>query len=300
MTLPNFLIIGAAKSGTTAIYTFIKQHPDIYMSPRKELRFFSNITPPPEGLHKDYIHESVATLEDYERYFDGVTDEHIYGESSPMYLYTPGAAERIKATLPDVKLFAILRNPVDRAFSAYTHGLREWKEPAGTFREALAREPERIQAGWGMLWHYSQAGFYYQQLSRYYRIFKPEQIKVVLHDDLLSNAAKLLREIFVFLGVDPDFQPDTSAHPNVSGFPKNEALHTWMRKVFVEDNCLQRLSRKLFPMAFRQKVIYKVRSLNLEKRKMPEDIRRDLQAQFREDIKQLEGLINRDLSHWML
>ncbi len=299
MTLPNFLIIGAAKSGTTAIYTYLKQHPEIYMSPRKELRYFSNITPPPEDVPKDYIHESVQTLEAYERYFDGVTDERIYGESSPMYLYTPGTAERIKTTLPDVKLFAILRNPVERAFSAYTHGLREWKEPAGTFEEALAREPERIQAGWGMLWHYTQAGFYYQQLQRYYKVFAREQIMVVLHDDLVADASQLMRAMFAFLEVDPDFKPDTSAHPNVSGFPRSESLHRWMRKVFVEDNLLQRLSRKLFPMAFRQKIIQQVRALNLEKRQMPDDIRGQLQALFREDTEKLENLIERDLAHWL-
>ena len=200
MTLPNFLIIGAAKSGTTAIYTYIKQHPQIFMSPRKELRFFSNITPPPPDVPKEYIHEGVSTLEEYASFFDNVRDEKAYGESSPMYLYTPGTAERIKATLPDVKLFAILRNPVDRAYSAYTHGLRDWIEPATTFEKALALEKERIQAGWGMLWHYTQAGFYYEQLKRYYEIFDQKQIMVVLHDDLVHDVDSLLRNLFTLLG----------------------------------------------------------------------------------------------------
>lgn len=298
MTLPNFLIIGAAKSGTTAIYTYIKQHPQIYMSPRKELRFFSNITPPP-NVPKEYIHEGVSTLEEYESFFDGVRDEKAYGESSPMYLYTPGTAERIKATLPHVKLFAILRNPVDRAYSAYTHGLRDWIEPATTFEEALALEQERIRAGWGMLWHYTQAGFYYEQLKRYYEIFDPSQIMVVLHDDLVQDVDGLLRKLFIYLDVDPDFKPDTTSRPNASGFPKNEALHKWMRRLFYEDNIIKDISAKVFPRSFRKSVVRNVRKVNLEKRRLPEKTREELQEVFHEDIQKLEGLLNRDLSKWL-
>jgi len=181
MTLPNFLIIGAAKSGTTALYTYLKQHPEIFMSTPKELRYFSNVSSPPEGIPH---HRAVFSLEEYKSYFDAVTDEKAYGESSPMYLYTPGTAERIRTAIPDVKILAILRNPIDRAYSAYTHALRDWIETAETFEEALEKEPERIGAGWGMLWHYANAGYYYEQLSRYYKVFDPDQIRVFLHDDL--------------------------------------------------------------------------------------------------------------------
>lgn len=299
MTLPNFLIIGAAKSGTTAIYTYIKQHPEIYMSPRKELRYFSNITPPSANVPKEYLHESVSTLEEYESFFDGVTTEKVYGESSPMYLYTPGTAERIQAVLSDVKLFAILRNPVDRAYSAYTHGLREWKEPANTFEEALALEPERIRAGWGMLWHYTQSGFYYQQLSRFYNIFDHSQIKVVLHDDLVRDVDQVLRDIFTFLGVDPDFKPDTSARPNVSGFPKSEFKHKLMKHLFMNSNPIKSVSRKLFPEKFRRHVMVTMREKNLEKRQISIETKKKLQDLYREDVQMLSQLIDRDLSRWL-
>jgi len=299
MTLPNFLIIGAAKSGTTAIYTYIKQHSNIYMSPRKELRYFSNINPPNKDVPNDYVHKGVSTLKEYESYFDGVTNEHVYGESSPMYLYTPGTAERIKAVIPDVKLLAILRNPVDRAFSAYTHGLREWKEPAATFEEALQKEPERIKAGWGMLWHYTKAGFYYQQLNRYYQVFNPQQIKVVLYDDLLTDATHLLQSIYKFLEVDDQFEPDTSLRPNVSGFPKNEMFHKLMERLFIDDNLIKRISQVIIPKNMQKLAMVKLRETNLEKRKMPTEIRTYLQELFREDIQILEDLIDRDLSHWL-
>jgi len=300
MTLPNFLLIGAAKSGTTALHDFIKQHPSIYMSPRKELRFFSNISSPPPGLSEDFIHPGVDTLEEYERYFDGVTNQKIIGESSPMYLYVPGSAERIKATLTkDVKLLAILRNPVDRAFSAYTHALREWKEPCGSFREALEKEEERIAAGWGMLWHYTQAGFYYEQLLRYVNLFRREQIKVVLHDDLVSDSSTLLEGIFTFLEVDPTFIPDTSGRPNVSGFPKNQKYHTFLKRLFIEDNPIKRVGRRFMPTSVSKQIMSKMRFINLEKRPMPKDIRAELRELFTNDIKSLESLIDRDLSAWL-
>lgn len=299
MTLPNFLMIGAAKSGTTALHDFLKQHPSVYMSPRKELRFFSNISPPPKGLSEDFIHPGVKTIDEYKSYFYGVTNEKIIGESSPMYLYTPGTAERIKAILPNVKLLAILRNPTDRAYSAYTHALREWKEPADSFQEALALEQERINAGWGMLWHYTQAGFYYEQLDQYYQVFDSKRITVVLYDDLVSDASVLLNDIFEFLKIDPTYDPNTRARPNVSGFPIIKSYHSFLYNLFMKRNPIKWLSRLVIPKSIRQQAMIHLRSINLEKRPMPEGIREILNQLFYDDIKKLEELIHRDLSLWV-
>ena len=299
MTLPNFLLIGAAKSGTTAIYAYIKQHPEIFMSTPKELRFFSYPGSYPEGLDEKYIHKGVTTLDEYIAHFDGVKGEKAIGEASPMYIYTPGTAERIKETIPGVKLLAILRNPVDRAYSAYMHAIREWNEPSETFKAALEKEPERIAAGWGLLWHYTKAGYYFEQLDRYYKIFNPNQIKVVLYDDLVKDTEGLIKDIFEFLGVDPTFSPDTSARPNVSGFPKSPGFHKFMYRLFMEDNPIKRVSQLVFPKKTRQNVMVNMRLMNLEKRKMSKDIRNELINLFRDDIEKLEKLINRDLSFWV-
>jgi hypothetical protein len=300
MTLPNFLIIGAAKSGTTAIYAYIKQHPDIFMATPKELRYFSYSGPDPENLSEEYIHKGVTTLEAYQQHFSEVASQKIIGEASPMYLYWPGTAERIKETIPDVKMLAILRNPVDRAYSSYMHAIRDWREPAGSFNAALEKEQERIDAGWGILWHYRNAGFYYQQLSRYYDIFEPDQIKVALYDDLLSNPFALIKDIFAFLEVDQAFSPDISSHPNISGFPKNKRFHEFMNQLFQKDNPIKTISRKLFPESLRRKVMEKMREPNLEKLVMPIDTRLELIESFHDDIRNLEKLIQRDLSLWLL
>lgn len=299
MTLPNFLIIGAAKSGTTAIYTYIKQHPQIFMSEQKELRFFSYTSEPIIKPPKDYIHPAITTLKEYQQHFTQVTDEIAIGESSPMYLYTPGTAERIKHHIPEVKLLAILRNPIQRAYSAYTHALREWKEPAGSFESALQQEDERIAAGWGMLWHYKKSGLYYQQLLPYYDIFNPEQIKVVLYDDLVANTNQLLQDIFKFLGVEPSFRPDTSSRPNVSGFPKNQFIHKLMKRIFIEDNPVKQISRRVFPEDFRKNVMPSLRRYNLEKRPMSHATKEYLIDYYKDEVTALGKFLNRDLSHWI-
>lgn len=269
------------------------------MSTPKELRYFSYTGPYPEDLDEKYIHRGETTLEDYKAHFQDVKDEKVIGEASPMYLYTPGTAERIREVIPDVKLLAILRNPVDRAFSAYVHAIRDWNEPAPSFRAALEKEQERIDAGWGILWHYTNAGFYYEQLNRYYQVFDRHQIKVVLYDDLLKDARALMRTIFEYLEIDPSFTPDTTARPNVSGFPKNPGFHQFMYRLFMQDNPIKRISHVIFPKAFRQKVMVNMRQINLEKRSMPEDIRGELGDLFHEDIRKLEKLIGRDLSNWV-
>ena len=299
MTLPNFLIIGAAKSGTTAIYTYIKQHPQIFMSDQKELRYFSYSDEPSNETPADFIHPSVTTLEEYEHHFDAVSDENVIGESSPTYLYTPGTAERIKTVLPNVKLLAILRNPIDRAYSAYTHALREWKEPAGSFDFALQQEQARIAAGWGMLWHYKKAGLYSQQLMSYFNVFDKEKIKVVLYDDLVLDTNNLLREIFRFLNVDEHFQPDTSSRPNVSGFPKNKFAHNIMRAVFIENNPIKTIGQKTIPHKLRTSFVKSLRNYNLEKRAMSQEVREILVDYYQNDIILLEKLLKRDFSHWI-
>jgi len=299
MTLPNFLIIGAAKSGTTAIYTYIKQHPEIFMSTPKELRYFSYSGPYPKKLSEDHIHRGVTTLEEYQQHFDDVESQKIIGEASPMYLYWPGTAKRIKEVIPDVKMLVILRNPIDRAFSSYMHAIRDWREPAGSFKSALEEEQERIDAGWGILWHYKNAGFYYQQLKRYYDIFNPDQIKVVLYDDLVLDPHALIKGIFAFLEIDQTFEPDISLRPNVSGFPKSKRFHKLMNQLFQQDNPIKRISRVLFPKSLRRNVMEKMREPNLEKREMPKEVRAELMDVFHNDISHLEKLIHRDLSIWL-
>ena len=152
MTMPNFLIIGAVKAGTTSLHDWLSQHPQIYMSSIKELNFFAfegdNLEVFKGKFNKEYLAGFETTLQGYRKHFQGVTNEIAIGESSPTYLYHPKAPERIQHYIPDVKLIAILRNPVERAYSNYLHTIRDSIEPFTDFAQALEEEESRIQDGW--------------------------------------------------------------------------------------------------------------------------------------------------------
>lgn len=180
MTLPNMLIIGAPKSGTTSLYQYISGHPQVYMSPIKEPFFFAS-----DNGRLDYpgtqvllpFGASITTPNAYEALFAGATSQHcIIGEASATYLYNSNTPARIKRLIPSVKMIAILRHPVERAFSQFMDNRRDGREPMLDFARALAVEDERIRRGWRLTVHYRAMGFYFQQLTRYYSLFPKEQI----------------------------------------------------------------------------------------------------------------------------
>lgn len=224
--LPNFLIIGAAKAGTTSLYRYLAQHPQIYMSQIKEPNFFAL-----EGQEVDfcgpddelYIRRfSVTDLQAYKALFKDATDEVALGEASALYLYSPEAPLRLCEYVPEVKLIVILRHPVDRAYSAFLHLLRDKREPLSDFACALRAEGERVRRNWEHIWHYRGMGFYAAQLERYYRHFSREQIRVYPYDALQMEPLAVIADIFHFLGVDETFQPDISVRYNEPGIPQAE------------------------------------------------------------------------------
>ena len=194
MTMPNFIIIGAAKSGTTALYKYLQQHPDIFMSEVKEPRFFAfeGETLAFKGPHDHgtrFNAETITDLATYQALFDGVKTESAIGEASPAYLSSAEkASARIHHHVPQAKLIAILRQPAERAYSGFMHTVRNGWEKNLQFDQVLKQEPQRIQENWGALWQHQTLGFYSEQLSHYYKRFSKEQMRVYLHDDLKKDA----------------------------------------------------------------------------------------------------------------
>lgn len=291
--MPNFLIIGAAKSGTTALYHYLKQHPQIYMSPNKEPKFFAlegqklNLS----GADAQDYKSAVVNINDYKKLFQGVTDELAIGEASTLYLYHPKAPERIHHYIPNTKLIAILRHPVERAYSGYIMHIGHGRETIYDFAQAIQEEKARISRNeiWG---HYINAGFYYTQLSRYFDLFKREQIKIYLYENLKEKPNDLIRDIFQFLRVDHTFVPNVTLKYNVLGIPRNEFARFFSRKI----NEINPVVKQLFP----DKIRHQVRS-KIFKAPPPllAEIRSDLIEVYRQDILQLQELINIDLSKWL-
>ena len=214
MTLPNFFILGAERSGTTSIYHYLKQHPDVYMSPNKEPNFYflEGVADKLRGNGTSaWLEGCTTTREAYLALFDGVTTEKAIGEASVGYLSKEGAAAAIHRDVPDARLFAVLRHPVERAYTAYMGMRLSGREPVVTFREALNREASRMAEDWSF-GGYRRTGLYCRQLNRYYSLFDREQIRIFLFEDFKSDPAAVVQDIFATLEVDTSFVPDTSIH----------------------------------------------------------------------------------------
>lgn len=295
--LPNFLILGAAKAGTTSLHHYLGQHPEVFVSSMKEPKYFAlkDESLDFQGPSQFINQSSVTTFEAYCDLFKGVKDEVAVGEASPLYLFSEKAPERIKETLPEAKLIVILRNPVDRAFSSYTHLLREGFETLD-FEESLLKESERIRDRWAPLWYYKSKGFYGEQLKRYTDLFPKEQLKIYLFEDLCQNPLGVVQDIFAYLGVDASFEPDMTMK-NVSGIPKNVAL----QRLLTRQNPLKTVGKALLPKQFRKSLSDKVQRQNLSgKPTLKPETRAELLELYRDDIQQLQVLIDRDLSAWLV
>jgi hypothetical protein len=303
--MPNFLIIGAAKAGTTSLYRYLEQHPQIYMSPVKEPKFFAfeGETPDYCGPGDRYANRfTITDLEAYQAQFQDTTNETAVGEASALYLYSPKAVERIQHRIPNTKLIAILRHPVDRAYSSFLHLIREEREPLNDFAQALAEEEVRIHNQWQFIWHYKTVGFYSVQLKRYFDTFSQSQIRVYLFEDLATKPIEVVQNIFQFLEVDDTFVPDLSTQYNASIVPsnkaavkKNEILHTFLTKT----NPIKSILKPLLPVKQRQRLKTNLIATNLAKPTLALELRQKLLEEYREDILKLQDLIQRDLSQWL-
>jgi hypothetical protein len=204
MALPDFLVIGVPKAGTTALHAALNRHPDLFMSPVKEPKFFLTDGPPPTrggpGDAQTY-REHIWRPADYEALFDGARDGCLRGESTPFYLHDAAAQRRIKDLVPDARMIAVLRDPVERAHSNWAHLWSAGLEPIGDPVAACAAEPERIAAGWAVFWRYIELGRYGEQLRRLYELFPRDQVLVLHYRQLQYAAAATLDRICEFLGV---------------------------------------------------------------------------------------------------
>jgi hypothetical protein len=298
--LPNFLVLGTAKAGTSSLYTYLKQHPDVYLSPTTELNFFAHEGGDlnfrgPRDLEYIWGDSLVATYENYRKQFGGVEQQTAIGEFSTHNLDASQAPARIKRYVPDAKMIAILRNPAERAFSAFSHMVRDEREQTSDFRAALAREPDRIRDNWEPLWHYKSMGFYGAQLSRYFEAFDRKQIRVYIYDDFIARPLEVVQDIFAFIGVDPDFVPDMSEQRNVSIIPRSRRLDKMIRGKSVIRTTLG----TMLPPEFRSRTRSYIMRRNTMRLRMDPGMRRELTHAFHDDIKLLERLLDRDLSPWL-
>lgn len=300
VTLPNFLIVGAAKSGTTSLYHYLKQHPDVFMSSIKEPKFITSqfLSFPSNGIGDAEIQkDTVRFYKDYCQLFKSYEGKKAVGEASADNLYYyEKSIQYIKKFIANPKILIILRDPVERCYSAYMSLIRENREFL-SFENALKQEEYRKRNNWEYIWFYKDAGFYYNQVKAFIQNFN--QVTVYLYDDLRRDTLGLIKNMYDFLEVDSSFIPDIEIKYNVSGIPKSMFLHKFLK----EPNLLKSTIKPFLEMIFSDKNIARMvenfKIKNLAKPEMNPETREYLKKLYREDILKLQDLINRDLSHWL-
>ncbi len=295
--LPNFLVAGAAKCGTTSLFRYLAQHPDVFVPAEKETFHF--LAPlyariPDADPHGAVIRgRTVADGAAYAALFAGAGGCRAVGEVATFYAYHHDTAiPAIRRELGDARILLVLRHPVERAYSAWNHFRGYGLEPLD-FEGGLAAESRRRAEGWYSMWHYAAAGRYAGQV-RAFRAAFPE-VLVLLQDDLLHGAADAMRRVFAFLGVDDRFRPDVTLKYMVSGRPRRP----WLGPAAAAARRAARpLLHRVTTPEQRYRALSWVRMRGLHKPAMAPATRAALLERFTPDVDALERELERDLSAW--
>ena len=311
-TLPTFIVVGANKGGTTSIYHYLKQHPEVFVSPVKEPHYFSSdidvnlfkrefaqnklqdVEKFVSGDMKQEYHAAfIRDFELYKKLFRNVTTQKAIGELSTSYLFSKVAASEIKRAIPDCKIIICLRNPVERAYSHYRMNLWTGNSNEFDFYKALVEDFNHDPKVWGNAHLYTEIGLYFEQVKRYIDTFGKNNVKIIFTEDMKKNGLQVIKELYEFIGVDGSFNPDTSKKYNEVYTPKYKNF-TWL----LNKTGIRPLMKKLSPRMIKNifvKIFYKGKG---EKSEIPVEAKEFLNSKFSEDVKKLSALLNKDLTHW--
>jgi hypothetical protein len=311
--LPNFFVVGAVKAGTTALHLFLDQHPEIFMSPVKETNFFSQPDMHAEHFNRDYRHDvnvnlerflegsmsrkihiaNVDRWEDYQRLFRDAKGFKAIGEASNSYLLCPSAAAAMAERCPDARVLMMLRNPVERVWSQYLMNLRLGKTLSEDLIAEFEADSTKEHQGWGVSHNYRELGMYAGQLQRFYDHFPRQHVKVLLYDDYRLNPEATIRDIFRFLGVNPDVVIDLDQRPNEAAVPRFKQLN-----YLLFQSGLVNKVKQIVPESWKGAAKQAMFS-NKDMPAMAEHERIYMRELYRKDVLQLGQMLNRDLSHWL-
>ena len=295
MTTPNFIIAGVARCGTTSLYHYLKQHPQIGFPKIKEPKYFSSlgIVFPHNGPGDHTVDAKI--IKDKKQYFELFADLNNFkaiGEASSDYFYYhKDTIPAIKQELGDVKIILCFRNPIERAYSAYSNLLRDSREST-TFEEAINLEEERLEKNYDWMWAYKKGGLYAEGLKLFQESFT--NVKVILLEDLESDPKSILEEVFEFLEVDQYNNIDVSTKFSHSGKPKNK----FIAKITDRNNKFFYTIREAVLKLIPRKITEKIAAKLFQKDEITPETRKQLQRFFKDDIAQLQQLLNKNLSHW--
>lgn len=295
MKRPDFFIVGAFKAGTTALYEYLRPHPQVFMSvPKEPMYFGADLTPRYRRM----------TEAEYLDLFKAARPDQHAGEASPWYLASTSAAAEIRAFEPSARAVIMLRNPVDVMYSQHSQLVFNRREDLTDFADALAAEDDR-RAGRRLptgairpeaLFYRHSVGFA-EQVARYLDVFGRDALHFVVFDDLVADPRAVYRGVLEFLGVDPTFEVDLSLY-NPSRAARSGRLQ---EAVFNPPGPLRALVGRLrrLPIAHRLRdAMVSANSRPTARQPMDPGLRRQLTTEFTPQVAELGLLIGRDLSTW--
>ena len=284
----DFFIVGAPKAGTTSLYHYLSEHPQVEMSSQKEPDYFSDRAINEQGMY--YDKNRINTLDKYESLF--VQKESVvYGEASVSYLFYENVAEDIKKYNPNAKIIIILRNPIERAFSHYLMDYRLGLISV-SFEKVLAKI-SKLKNAHLFYQQYIELGKYTTQIQRYLDSFEQESILFIDYDDFKKNVPETVNQVYSFLNISTDFTANINTKYNASTMPKNKIIRFIYSFVF-----LRKILTFLFP-------VYLVRNIRDflfkadEKPELLKETRNQLRKIFNDDIRILEEVLGKDYSKWV-
>ncbi len=274
MPLPDFIIGGAPKCGTTSLFQYLGQHPEVYTSTPKEPHFFAG------GWQEE------MSREEYEKLFEEKGPQQKAGEGSTWYLnYADESAPKIAKIIPQVRLIFLVRNPVDRDYSDYWFHLQRGSIP---LRKSFSHYVSRFDH-----WIFDGSKSYISGLKAFYSHFREDQILVLLTADLRENCDEVLRRVCSHIGVTVDYSFDLKNRHNVTKYPLSVQLCRWIGRI--APGLSKWTAAKKWFRGLRSRLLF---STGAEKPSMRDADRRRLAARYKEEIEELEDLIGRDLSQW--
>ncbi len=293
---PNFIVIGAPKSGTTSLYYYLKQHPDVYLPVQKELHYFSfnqlmkNTNGPGD---RQTLNSLCANWSEYERHYSAVQGENAIGDISPSYMYF-GVQERIRQELGLIKIVVMLRNPVEKAYSQYMHLIRDQRETL-PFYEALLAEESRKEQGWSDFWRYAESSLYAERLQAYMNCFGRENVHVILFDQFIKESQSAMVSLFKFLGLNVNVTVNTQETYNRTGKARSIKVANFLNQPSILKSLFKRITPDAWRIALRLRVMD---SNTADKDEIDGHSAEYLREYFSEDIGNLEKIIGKSLG-WL-
>jgi len=297
MKTPNFFIVGAPKCGTTSLYQWLRQHPDVFMPEKKEPKWFCHDLREASKENGSEHLFPVWNEDEYRDLFADTQDEKAVGEASTYYLYSQTAPEAIKAFNPKAKIIIMLRDPVEQIISSYNFSVQKGHETAGSLQDALELETKRKEsppAGkMPKSYLYSEKAQFTNHIKRWQKYFDDSQIKIILLDDMKDRPEEIYQDTLNFLGVEEtDFTPEFSQE-NTGGSPR----FRWLNKAIKHPSSPIRKVAELIPKSLAKQIRDTLNAVLLTKNKqgVSESTRKKLKKTFQPEVTKLSKLLDRDL-----